>query len=108
MYSWMHKFVNATTAEREVKTDIPSFKVSAIPNPFNSSILIKYSLPKGSIVNFKIYNSKGSIIKEIKENRKIAGYYEISWTPENLPDGVYYYSLTTEYSKYADLIIYRK
>lgn len=108
MYSWMHKFVNTTTAEREVKTDIPSFKVSAIPNPFNSSILIKYSLPKGSIVNFKIYNSKGNIIKEIKENRKTAGYYEISWTPENLPDGVYYYSLTTEYSKYADLIIYRK
>lgn len=108
MYNWMHKFVNTITTEREVETDISSFKVSALPNPCSTTIVIKYSLPQSSTVNFEIYNSKGCIIKKSKEIREVAGDYEISWTPGNLPDGVYYYSLTTEYTRYSNRIIYRK
>lgn len=108
MYYWMRQFVNNITTDNEVKTDISSFKVSAIPNPFNTTIVIKYSLLKSSNVNFEIFNSKGYIIEKGKETREVAGDYEISWTPENIPDGVYYFSLTTEYSRYSNRIIYRK
>jgi hypothetical protein len=42
------------------------------------------------------------------DKQQAAGEYEMRWTPENLPDGVYYYSLTTEYSVISNKIIYRE
>ena len=109
MYVWMHKFVNNNvTTSTEVKTDISSSKVSAFPNPFSTTTIIKYSLPKSSKVNLEIYNNQGRLNKKGEEIREVAGDYEISWTPGNLPDGKYYYCLTTEYSRFSNKIVYRK
>jgi len=109
MYSWMHKFVNNNvTTNTEVKTNISPSKVIAFPNPFSKTTIIKYSLPKSSKVNLEIYNNLGCIIKKCEDIQEVAGDYEISWTPGNLDDGVYYYCLTTEYSRYSNKVIYKK
>jgi predicted esterase len=109
MYLWMHKFVNNNyTHTPEVKANSSLFRLSAFPNPFNTKTLIKYSLPKSSKVKLEIYNNQGCYIEIISDLQQVAGDYQIYWTPENLPDGVYYCCLTTEYSKSMNIIVYRK
>lgn len=109
MYSWMRRFENTNvTINAEVKADISPSQMSAFPNPFSTKTLIKYSLSKSSNVKLEIYNSQGCIIDIIEDLHQVAGVHEVSWTPENLPDGVYYYCLTTDYSRSSHKVIFRK
>ena len=68
------------------------------PNPFNPSTQIKFSIPnsangKNEFTILKIYDILGKEIA-IPVNELLApGEYEIEWNAENLPSGVYFYSL---------------
>jgi len=66
------------------------------PNPFNSSSVIRYSIPQSSNVVIKIFdvlgNEKGTLIND----EKSAGSYEIMWYAENLPSGIYFYQLKAD------------
>jgi len=110
MYLWMHRYVNTKVTDiPEIKTNSSPIKLCAFPNPFNTKTQIKYSLPKSSKVKLEILNNQGYIVDEIiTDIYQAAGDYEICWIPENLPDGLYYYCLSTEYSKSTNCIIYRK
>lgn len=109
MYSWMHVYVNRNVSTGiEAKTTVPTSTVNAFPNPFYTTTLIKYNLPKSGKVTLEIYNNQGWIVKKIEYAQQVAGDNEISWTPENLSSGVYYYCLTTEYSRCTNRIMYIK
>ncbi len=69
------------------------------PNPFNPTAFIPYSLAKDSKVEFKIYNSRGQIVKHYDLGNKAAGNYRITWdgTDYNrriLANGVYQVVMT--------------
>jgi len=49
------------------------------PNPFNPATIIKFALPSESSINIKIYNSLGKEIKEILNETRLSGDYEITW-----------------------------
>lgn len=49
------------------------------PNPFNPSTTIKYSIPKISFVNLKVYNILGKEIKTLINEEKSAGTYEVEF-----------------------------
>lgn len=109
MYAWMHKFVNSNVStDIKTQTSVSASTVSAFPNPFQTTVRITYSLPESSRVTLEIYNSQGQIVKKTEYAQQAAGDNEISWTPDNLPQGVYYYSLTTDYSKYSNRMVYLK
>lgn len=63
------------------------------PNPFNSSSVIKYSIPKTSQVSLKIFNTLAEEIETLVNEEKAVGTYEVSWNAANLPSGVYFYRL---------------
>ena len=63
------------------------------PNPFNPATTIKYAVPYESSVKIIIYNPVGQRIKEFNEGIKDADYYDITWQPENLSSGIYFYSI---------------
>ncbi len=63
------------------------------PNPFNPSTKIRYQLPKQSKIVIKLYNILGSEVKEILNDIKEPGIYEIEVNANNLPSGVYFYRL---------------
>jgi hypothetical protein len=63
------------------------------PNPFNSTSVIKYSIPKSSQVSLKIFNTLGQEIETLVNEEKTAGNYEVEFYAANLPSGVYFYSL---------------
>lgn len=53
------------------------------PNPFNPTTKIKYSLPKESSVELKIFDLLGREVKTFTISSQPAGYYEIMWEGRN-------------------------
>jgi len=66
------------------------------PNPFNPTTVIKYSLPKSSLVNISVYDVKGKRIITLLNEMKQAGDYEVNFDGTNLSSGVYFYSIKAE------------
>ena len=68
---------------------------SVYPNPFNPLAFIPFSLAKDSKVSFKIYNTRGQIVKNFDLGSKAAGNHRITWdgtdyNGQTLANGVYY------------------
>jgi hypothetical protein len=63
------------------------------PNPFNPSTKISYQLPFGSNVSLKVYDILGNEIATLVDEYKPAGMYNVQFTMNNLPSGVYFYQL---------------
>lgn len=67
-----------------------------IPNPFNPSTVISYSLKANSNVSIKIYNILGSEVSTLVNERQNEGSYSVDFNGSNLSSGVYFYSLITD------------
>jgi choice-of-anchor A domain-containing protein/uncharacterized repeat protein (TIGR01451 family) len=65
------------------------------PNPFNPSTTINFSLPANGRVSLKIYNSLGQEVRTLVNEERQAGNYSISFSANNLPSGIYFYTLRT-------------
>lgn len=65
------------------------------PNPFNPTTNITFNLPQKSEVSIKVFNMLGKEIKELVNEVKDVGIYSVEFNANNLPSGVYYYSLKT-------------
>jgi hypothetical protein len=64
------------------------------PNPFNPSTSIRFTLAKSTNVSLIIYNTVGQEVARLADNKNMtAGEHTISWTAEDLPNGVYFYRL---------------
>jgi len=63
------------------------------PNPFNPSTTIKFSIPEGSQVSLKIYNSLGQEIKALVNRFMEAGVYTVNFDAVGLNSGMYFYKL---------------
>jgi len=78
------------------------------PNPFNPETKIIYSLNRASKVKIIIYNILGREIETLVNDFKSAGAYSVTFNAGNLPSGVYFYSLITEYGRQSKKMILRK
>jgi len=65
------------------------------PNPFNSSTHIKFEIPEEVNVKINLYNILGEKINTIIDEYKTAGSYSISITLDEIPSGIYFYTLET-------------
>lgn len=66
------------------------------PKPFNSSTVIRYSLPQETKINLLIYDITGKeVCIPLDETQKPAKY-EIIYNGSKLSSGVYYYVLRSE------------
>ena len=63
------------------------------PNPFNPSTKIKYSIPKLSQVQIKIYDVLGNEVVTLVNEEKPAGIYDVEFNAQTLPSGIYFYKL---------------
>jgi hypothetical protein len=87
---------NITTGVEESYTNtIPeSFNLSQnFPNPFNPSTQINFELKESSQVKLFVHNILGQKVAELVNGFKNAGSYEIVFEAENLPTGMYIYTL---------------
>lgn len=78
------------------------------PNPFNHSTIIKFSLPKSSFVNLKIYNILGMEITTLINNKLQPGIHLIPFYNNLIPSGIYFYQIQTENSSKTKKLIILK
>lgn len=70
------------------------------PNPFNPETKINFSLSKNEFVTLKVYDDAGKIVRELVSTELNVGNHTYKFNAENLPSGIYFYSLSA--SGYTD------
>jgi len=98
---------------KETKPAIPTvFSCNQnFPNPFASSTIIKYGLPKDSKVNLCIYNLLGQKVRTLVDGQQLAGYKSVSWdsrtsSGKKVPQGIYFYTFKAgDYTKHRKMIL---
>ncbi|MDZ7724785.1 MAG: PQQ-binding-like beta-propeller repeat protein [candidate division KSB1 bacterium] len=63
------------------------------PNPFNPSTVIRFTLAQTAHASLKVYNTLGQQVDKLINRTLDAGLHKVNWTPHDLCDGVYFYSL---------------
>ena len=76
----------------------PSHLGQNVPNPFNPTTNITYTLASGGDIKLRFYDSQGRMVRTLIDGRKEAGEHTVTWDGRNdsgqaLPSGVYYYEL---------------
>lgn len=86
---------NTTSVDgQKDKTILREFTLSQnYPNPFNPTTVIKYNLPQSEYVVLRIYNSVGEEIETIVDGFQTTGEHKVTWQPNGLTSGVYFYRL---------------
>ena len=84
-----------TGIENENINKVDKFSLSQnYPNPFNPSTNISFTIPEKSFVTIKLYNILGKETAIIFRGEKNAGNYNVKFSADNLPSGIYFYQLT--------------
>ena len=84
-------------------TDVEDVQVNSIPtnfnlsqnypNPFNPTTQIAFSITQPSMVKLTVYNILGQVVENLINEFRNAGTYNVTWNAQNLPSGIYIYSL---------------
>jgi hypothetical protein len=78
------------------------------PNPFNPFTRISFNLENDCLVNLKIYDIKGNLVRNLVTGQHNSGLYEYTWdgkdnTGKQMGSGIYLYNL-----EYGDKTSYKK
>ena len=65
---------------------------TVFPNPFTTSTHIEYELKKPSKVQLSVFNQIGQLVYQLSEEQN-QGIQKLTWQAENLPKGIYFYSM---------------
>jgi hypothetical protein len=65
------------------------------PNPFNPATNIDYSIPEAGFVKLTVYDLVGREVLTLVNGTQPAGTYTAVFDAENIPTGVYFYTLQT-------------
>ncbi len=89
----------STGVHEDVFTALPSeFSLNQnFPNPFNPTTTISYSLQSRSHVTLTVYNVLGSQVRAHDLGLLPAGEYSFEFDAGDLPSGVYFYRLETDF-----------
>ena len=68
------------------------------PNPFNSHVTLRFSIPSATTVTMRIHNTAGQLVRTLAHGDREAGLHTISWNGTDakgraVGSGLYFYSL---------------
>ncbi len=63
---------------------------SIYPNPITDFATIKFKLPDNNLVKISLFDNAGKLVREVINENKDAGIYQVSFSVKNLAAGVYY------------------
>lgn len=112
---WFDKYWDGAVEENPKFEQPPAvFALSQnFPNPFFSSTVINYALPKKSKIELEIYDKSGRQIAILLNKEQKSGYYTVNWdikdvSKNKLPNGVYFYQLKTgDFTETKKMVIVR-
>ncbi|MEO8512565.1 MAG: aryl-sulfate sulfotransferase [Ignavibacteria bacterium] len=106
--AFKYDLTNGVTGIQPVNNEIPlSYNLMQnYPNPFNPSTKIKFQLPKQGVAKIEVFDELGRLVKSLLNEDMQAGNYEIDFSSDNIPSGIYFYRLsTTEFSQTRKMIL---
>ncbi|MBL0106918.1 MAG: VCBS repeat-containing protein [Ignavibacteria bacterium] len=65
------------------------------PNPFNPVTVIRYNLAVSNFVVLKVYDALGKEASTLVNEKQSAGLHSVEFNGNNLPGGIYFYTLKT-------------
>ncbi len=102
-------FQNSTVGvEKALPKDFNFTLKQNYPNPFNPSTLIGFTLSNSSNVKLVISDMLGRTVKTLVNGYMSAGNHVQVFNGENLPSGIYFYTLITPTSKISKKMILMK
>ena len=71
-----------------------------LPNPVTVSAQISYTLPAAGEARLQVFDLSGRLVNSLQEGAQTAGLHTVTWNGDDqdgrlVPDGVYFYRLTT-------------
>lgn len=66
------------------------------PNPFNPATEIRFSLKNDADVKLAVYNIKGELVSNLKNEKMVKGLHTVNFDASNLNSGVYFYKLSVD------------
>lgn len=78
------------------------------PNPFNDQTTISFSLQKPGLVNLRIINLQGVVVKELLSEYLGPGEHLMMWNRANLSPGAYFIQLSTNDQRQSTICIITK
>jgi hypothetical protein len=82
--------------------------VTNFPNPFSKMTHIRFSLAGTADVTLEVFSTHGQKIAVLVDQQLAAGDHVVTWRPGNLPDGIYYYRISTGQSSITKRMTLRK
>ncbi|HLT24809.1 MAG TPA: YCF48-related protein [Ignavibacteria bacterium] len=92
---YLEKHTSSITSNENIPLNF--FLEQNYPNPFNPETSIEYSIGRSSFVRLAIYDLRGRLIRILENDDKTAGKHSVQFTAGQLPSGVYFYKLETEF-----------
>jgi len=88
-------------------SEIIDFKLyQNFPNPFNSSTVIKFSIPERKFITLTIYDVNGKEIANLIKGFIDAGEHNVVFNAEKFASGIYFYKLNTgDYTYFRKMIL---
>jgi|GEM_PF-2956405 len=95
-----------TFIQEKESTELSTSLISNYPNPFNANTTIRYTIREAGMVKINLYDILGREIKQIVNEYKSAGNYNVSLNSGDLSSGTYYYSLNTgDFVQYKSMVL---
>jgi len=76
------------------------------PNPFTTATLIYYELPHPGPVEVSIHSVDGRLIRSLYTGYQQGGRQSVSWEPEALQSGIYFYVIRLENLRTTGKLVY--
>jgi hypothetical protein len=84
----------ANSSEEPFITHHSSFIISAIPNPFNSSVALRFEMRDASEIELKIFDISGREVAALGNGHWALGEHSVVWNAEGMPSGIYFAKLS--------------
>jgi hypothetical protein len=94
----LHQLMGRATDEYVLhQAALPKAKDLAVayPNPFNSTVTIRFEMPNSGKAQLEIFNLLGRKVTTLVNERRDVGIYTQQWSASSVPSGVYFYRFHT-------------
>jgi acetylornithine deacetylase/succinyl-diaminopimelate desuccinylase-like protein len=90
-------FEEGTTNEEQLAAGVFTYSLGQnYPNPFNPSTKIEYKIPEAGLVSLIVYDVLGKEVATLVNEEKAVGNHNVTFNADNLPSGVYFYTIKAE------------
>jgi spore coat protein A len=85
-----------------------SFKLRVMPNPFSNYVTAQFQLSKNEKVSIRLYDNKGSLVKQVFQGEKQQGLHRVSIDGSNLANGIYFCEIVVNDQRMVKKLVLQK